>query len=235
VGPGDLSAFRLRLHRAEQPRWDLGRINTGVAHGVAGVAAALCVACEFLGTSDEYATALQHLCRWLAGEAYRDAWGVLTWPPAGRDGDSPPATASPRQAWCYGTPGVAWTLWEAGRVLGSPAPQELATEAMASFCAAFAEERYLTDAEPGLRDSLAFCHGAAGTMAVADAFARHAGLAPATVLRDRIEGVLLTRLEEIPLLGEQSMLLLNGATGVLAALLTVQGGSRSWLTQYGLR
>jgi hypothetical protein len=188
-----------------------------------------------MGSPEECAGALRHASRWLSDQAYEDAGGLLTWPLSGSDGAPPPAAPSRRQAWCYGTPGVAWTLWEAGRVLADAKLRVLAAEAMASFCAVFDEERYLYDAEPGLLDSLAFCHGAAGTLAVADAFARHVRLVPAIGLRDRLEDYLLHRLGKVPALAGRSMQLLNGATGVLAALLTVRGGDRGWLRQYGLR
>ena len=68
-----------------------------------------------------------------------------------------------RQAWCYGSPGIAWALWESGRVLGRKDLEAFALDSMASFCAAFDPDFHL-DAEPVAR--LGFCHGAAGTLAV---------------------------------------------------------------------
>ncbi|MFI6904542.1 lanthionine synthetase LanC family protein [Nonomuraea sp. NPDC050394] len=233
----DLDGLRVReTGPGEEVRgWCPGTVNTGVGHGVAGVAMALRAACEVPGAPRGCAPALARVAHWLVAEMYEDAWGVLTWPPHGREGGGPPAHPSRRQAWCYGTPGVSWALWEAGRVLGDGMLRQVASRAMASFCAAFDPERYLFDGERGGLDSLAICHGAAGTMLVADAFARHADLGGAGALRDLLETYLLDRLDQVPVLAGRRVLLLNGATGVLAALLTVRGGDRAWLAQYGLR
>lgn len=233
----DLDGLRVQIMRvgSEPNHWNVGRVNTGIGHGVAGVAAALRAACEVPGAPDECRHALGRVVRWLTDELYQDSWGVLTWPHAGLDGGEPSTTPSRRQAWCYGTPGASWALWEAGRVLGDAGTQDLAVEAMSSFCAAFDEDRYLYDTEPGDLDSLAFCHGAAGILLVADAFARHADLSMAADLRDRLDGYLSARLDQLPVMAQRWIRLLNGATGVLAALLTVRGADRAWLTQYGLR
>ena len=232
----DLGGLRVGSYHGEELRgWNHGRINTGVAHGVAGVVAALRAACEFMGSPQELTVPLERACQWLAAQVYKDDRGVLIWSPAALEGDLRPLEGNPRQAWCYGTPGVAWTLWDAGRVLGSDELKVVATEAMTSFCLAFEEERYLYSAKDAAWDGLGFCHGAAGILMVADAFTQHADLAPAHELRDRVLHRLLGRLREVPQMAEERMMLLNGATGVLAALLTAQGCDRQWLAQYGLR
>jgi len=232
----DLGGLRVGSYRGEELRgWNHGRINTGMAHGVAGVVAALRAACDFMGSPQELTVPLERACQWLAAQAYRDDRGVLAWPPAALEGDRRPLGDSPRQAWCYGTPGVAWTLWDAGRVLSSDDLKAVANEAMTSFCMAFDEEHFLDPAKEAAWDSLAFCHGAAGILMVADAFTRHANLTPAHELRDRVLHRLLGLLGEVPKAAEERMMLLNGATGILAALLTAQGGDREWLVQYGLR
>jgi hypothetical protein len=227
------SLYRLRVaDYADDPDrwWNCGRINCGLAHGVPGVVAALRVACEIAG-AERYAAALRNACAWVAAQAYADGRGLLTWPPGGLDGE-PPET-SRRQAWCYGTPGVAWALWDAGRTLGDPALQALGTEAMASYCARFDAALYV-DAAP-LNGALGICHGLAGMLAVADAFARHARLAPAAALGARLEALLLERLDEVEQLAETDMKLLTGAAGALATLLSRDGGDRSWLSQLALR
>jgi hypothetical protein len=232
----DLGGLRIGSYRGEELRgWNHGRINTGMAHGVTGVVAALRAACEFLGNPEELTVPLKRASQWLAAQVYRDDRGVLVWPLAAMESDLRPPGKSPLQAWCYGTPGVAWTLWDAGRVLSSDDLRVVASEAMASFCAAFDDEYFLCSSKGAAWDRLAFCHGAAGILMVADTFTRYANLAPARELRDRLLRRLLGMLSKIPEIAGQRMMLLNGATGILAALLTVQGGDRDWLVQYGLR
>jgi lantibiotic biosynthesis protein len=230
----ELTGFRLGDDRGDERRfWNLGRVNTGLAHGVTGVAAALRAMVDASAGAEEFAQPLRRVCAWLMCESYLDGRRVRTWPPAGLDGRRPPQGLSRRQAWCYGTPGVAWTLWDAGRALNDRELQAFALDAMRSFCTAFEERWYLDDGP--VDATVGICHGAAGTLAVADAFARHASLPAAAVLRDHLATYLLDRLEDVHKLARENMSLLSGAAGVLAVLLTVSGGARGWLTQIALR
>jgi hypothetical protein len=124
-------------------------------------------------------------------------------------------------------------LWEAARVLRDPTLQDFAENAMRSFCATFDETFYIGDGP--VRDALGICHGVAGTFAIADAFGLYAGLAEAVSLRDRLEGYLLDRINKIRWLAHEDMTLMNGASGILAVLLTRHGGQREWLSQIALR
>ncbi|MFI9388515.1 lanthionine synthetase LanC family protein [Kutzneria sp. NPDC052558] len=125
-----------------------------------------------------------------------------------------------RQGWCYGMPGIAWALWTAGaraeamrylRILGQT----------------FDPDRNLHGRDA---DRLGICHGAAGVMLIADAFV-HAGVDAARGLRDLTHAYLADRLDLVSTLDET---LLMGASGVLAALLTVEGADRRWLRCLGL-
>jgi hypothetical protein len=231
----DLGGLRVRAYAQDRRRgWNFGRINTGVAHGVGGVVAALAAACRTSrSASDELTPALTRACRWLVAEAFVDDRGLMTWSPAGRDGTPPPAGAARRQSWCYGTPGLAWVLWDAGRTLDDRPLSDFAECAMRSFCEAFDERVYIDDGP--LDDALCLCHGAAGTLAVADAFGRHAHLAQAEALAARLEGYLLDWRRDVERLALDNMTLLSGASGVLAVLLARAGGPRGWMAQVGLR
>lgn len=230
----DLRRLRVGAHKDDELRgWNFRRINTGLGHGIPGVAAALCAACDIAGSSTGLLLPLGRVARWLETESFVDARGVRTWAFGSLDGRRPPAGASHRQAWCYGTPGVSWPLWEAGRLLGDAAVQGFAVDAMRSLCAVWDDAFYIDRGE--LTDALAVCHGVAGTLAVADAFARHAGVAEAASLRDHLTGYLLDRLEQVAAFAAVDLSLLSGAGGVLAVLLTVMGGRRDWLAQLALR
>ncbi|HEX5495970.1 MAG TPA: lanthionine synthetase LanC family protein [Mycobacteriales bacterium] len=230
----DLSRARVTGHPGDPLRdWNTGRVNLGVGHGVAGIAAALLASLVVTGPRQDLARALDRIVRFLQRESYVDDRGIRTWPPAGRRDDPPPTGASGRQAWCYGTPGVAWVLWEAGRVLAAPDVQRFAADAMESLCRCWDDELHV---DPGpAQDSLAFCHGLAGVLLVAGAFDRHAGLPGASGLRAHVRGLLLARLDEVRGLAGHDLSHLTGASGVLSALLTDIGGERSWLPTFALR
>lgn len=224
----DLQRLRVGAYQGEQLRgWNYGRINTGVAHGVAGVVAALRATAEIVGLHDEIAILLQRATRWLVAQSFTDSRGVVTWLSRDLNGDSPPLRAVRRQGWCYGTPGVAWTLWEAGRVLGDFDLQAFALHSARSFLSAYEDTFYL--------DSFGICHGAAGLLLIADAFARYTKLAGATELRDHLQRHLLEHLEPVVQSIVRDPALLSGSSGALAAMLTLCQGDRAWLPVFGLR
>lgn len=229
----DLGRLRVASYLDDAQRsWNHGRINTGLAHGVGGVVAGLVAA---LRTRDmpELRAPLRHACWWLVGESYVDRRNLRTWSPAALEGAAPPTAVSRRQAWCYGTPGLSWVLWDAAQVLHDAELAAFAEEAMRSYCAVFDADLYL---DPGpADDALGICHGAAGILAVADAFATHAGMPEAAALATELEQLSLRRLEQVSVLGESDMTLLTGASGILAMLLTRGGGPRAWLGVLALR
>ncbi|GAA2598756.1 lanthionine synthetase LanC family protein [Streptomyces axinellae] len=213
--------------------WLHGRINTGMGHGVAGVASALSAAVRRLGPRPELAGALVHICHWLRRESYEDARDIRTWSGAGLDDAPLLAGADARQAWCYGTPGVAWALWDAADALGDGETAGWAADAFTSLADGYHEGFHLFGDHPG--DRLGLCHGAAGVLAVADAFHRHAALSAATELRARMLRHLLAAEDELRALGRERTGLLTGVGGALAAVLTSTGASGTWLPCLGLR
>ncbi|RST13627.1 subtilin biosynthesis protein spaC [Streptomyces sp. WAC05374] len=225
---------RLRTGQyADHPHlsWTNGRVNTGMGHGVAGVVAALTAA--FRRTGDPgTARALRRATDWLAARSRTDPRGIRTWPAAAPDGAPSPAVAAPRHAWCYGTPGIAWALWDAADALGDRHTAGLAREAFGTLAERYDEDVHLFGDTPG--DLLGLCHGAAGVLAVADAFARHARMPAAAALRDRLAAHLEGRLPDALRTAWPSGLL-TGPEGALSALLTARGADRDWLPCLGLR
>lgn len=231
---------RLRTgHYQDHPylAWVHGRVNTGMGHGVAGVVAALTAAVRRCGAdpelAGELAAALDRARYWLVRQAYDDARGIRTWPGACLDG-APPPQAHPRQAWCYGTPGVAWALWDAADALGDAAGARWAASAFTTLAEHYDVDFHLYGDSPA--DRLGLCHGAAGVLAVADAFDRHAHLPAAAALKRRLVRYLTARLPRPEDEEGWTADLLTGLPGVFAALLTaVHGGPRTWLPCLGLR
>lgn len=226
----DLSGLRVGRYRGDKRLdWNVGRINLGMAHGLPGVMTALRAAAETDGLGEEQAEVLRRLAARLVAESYVDDRGVITWPfgTVRMDGHRASTGDGRRQAWCYGAPGNAWALWETARLLGDEEMAAYAVASARSFLAAYDDDLYL--------DGLGLCHGAAGLMLVFDAFARYAGLPEAATLADHLADHLMGSLDEPGALAASGWSLLQGAPGVLSALLTRGGGDRRWLTALALR
>lgn len=220
---------------AGDPRlgWLQGRVNTGMGHGVAGLVAALTATVRRTGPRPRLTDALRRATHWLVRQSFEDDRSIRSWDGAGLDGP-PPAGARARQAWCYGAPGITWALWDAADVLGDRAAADWAATAFATLAERYDEDFHLFGDPP--TDRLALCHGAAGVLAVADAFHRWARLSPAAVLGARLADHLTTRLPAALAPGQPGTSLLVGAPGALAALLTATDDtSRDWLSCLGLR
>ena len=78
-----------------------------------------------------------------------------------------PLTPS-RAAWCYGSPGIARSLWLAGEALDRDAYRYLAVSAMRDVFRRPVASRRI--------DAPTFCHGVAGLLAIALRFANDTGL-----------------------------------------------------------
>jgi hypothetical protein len=85
-----LERMRAGTEISEPSAFNIGRINTGMGHGVAGVASALRHAVETLDDGNDYRQALRFACDWLVEEAYLADRDFITWPPVGRDGAKAP-------------------------------------------------------------------------------------------------------------------------------------------------
>ncbi|MFB8290220.1 lanthionine synthetase C family protein [Kitasatospora purpeofusca] len=140
-----------------------GSTGTGAAHGIAGPLSLLALAHEagncLAGQEKAIATAAHWLLDWAAPGP--------SWPPyiSGNDLAQPPdaerlaATAGRRDAWCYGTPGIAAALHHSGRVLADPALTALARRSLDTL--ARRPPATWDTTGPGL------CHGSAGVLSVA--------------------------------------------------------------------
>jgi hypothetical protein len=158
-----------------------GNLNCGLAHGVPGILAFLSLASMSGTSSPRVEQAIQVIADWLTVNRFDDAWGI-NWPTAVgledaggddeaaagrrlRAGDPRASPGGPsRAAWCYGSPGVARSLWLAGRATGRQEYTDLAVAAMESVFRRPIPARMI--------DSPTFCHGVAGLLAIALRFAR---------------------------------------------------------------
>ena len=93
-----------------------GNLNCGLAHGIPGPLALMALALTQGVAVDGLEEAVAAVAAWLVGNRMDDAWGP-NWPTAVPIG-APQREWPSRSAWCYGSPGVARSLWLAGSALG---------------------------------------------------------------------------------------------------------------------
>ncbi|GAB2761457.1 hypothetical protein GCM10027174_42530 [Salinifilum aidingensis] len=230
----DLDGLRVSAYAGhELLDWMQGRVNTGIGHGVPGVLLALAAAVRHLGDAELHPP-LRRAAQWLMARAFTDEHGSTCWY-GGQlfDGEEPPPGPMRRQAWCYGTPGVAWALWEAGAALGDGRIQRFAADAFDSVARRYDPDWHLFGG--GAEETLTLCHGAAGVLGLADCFHRHAGSTSAGVLREDLRRYITDRADQLAALAGTDRALLNGACGAAAALLSCSGADRSWMLCLGLR
>jgi hypothetical protein len=219
-----------------------GNLNCGLAHGAPGVLAFLSLACTSGSSAPRVERAIAAIADWLTVNRCDDQWGV-NWPTAvslyGASGDAEvgaaagaaelragdPRTAPggpSRSAWCYGAPGVARSLWLAGRATGRQDYAELAVAAM--------EAVFRRPVPARMIDSPTFCHGVAGLLAIALRFARETN-APAFIdASSALAGQVLGAFDPASRLGFRNIEfgdnqtdqpgLLDGAAGVALVLLS---------------
>lgn len=217
--------------------YPVGNLNCGLAHGIPGPLAALSLACKAGVHVDGMRGAIDRIASWLSGHRTDDEWGP-NWPTAFplatanesgiaepmQQSSSVPATS--RAAWCYGSPGISRALWLAGEALSDRGYQQLAREALfAVYRRPIAERRI---------DSPTFCHGVAGLLQITLRFYRDTGLREFFDAAKSLTKQVVSSCEPDSILGVRNLEaggrridqagLLDGAPGVVLALLAANGG-----------
>lgn len=148
-----------------------GNLNCGLAHGIPGPLVVMALGLEAGFSVEGLREAIMRTAQWLVHHRSGDSYGV-NWPtvvPYSANGNiEPNQLDSSRAGWCYGAPGVARSLWLAGRALGDEELQHIAVEGM--------EAVYRRPIEKRRIDSPTFCHGVAGLLQVTLRFAHDTGL-----------------------------------------------------------
>ncbi|MFI1496637.1 lanthionine synthetase C family protein [Streptomyces platensis] len=158
--------YVLPRDRAEYPRGDF---NVGVAHGICGPLALMSLAYRSGHRVPGMADALRRMADWVVSVGYTDGLG-MRWPgrvalmEAAGEPSHPGAELRPpremgarsRPGWCYGTAGIAWSLYLAGRALGDLRLTTLAEDAVSGLVRRPLDTA--VSADPG------FCHGRAGVL-----------------------------------------------------------------------
>lgn len=176
LSPGDLPAWHTPVDllydddlRRQYPH---GYLNVGLAHGAPGILAALSLAQLSGHRAERLEPAIRTLAEWLrrhtGGAADHPVWPTAVRLAAGdRTLQVVDACEQSRDAWCYGTPGVARAMYLAGTALDEAGWRAAASAAMAGVYARPVPDRAI--------DSATFCHGVAGLLQITLRFAQDTG------------------------------------------------------------
>jgi lantibiotic biosynthesis protein len=159
--PGWYVPRKYQFLEKDKALYSQGNFNCGLAHGIPGPLALLSLATLRNVKVKNQLEAIQLMSEWLSERMMEDEYGPL-WPDRIRFEDEihnrRPDHYFTREAWCYGTPGVARSLYLAGKALNDCALKELA---MRSFQATISRPKELWKAE-----SSSFCHGKSGVLQI---------------------------------------------------------------------
>jgi len=200
-----------------------GGINTGLAHGVAGLIAAFSFSLTMEPDQPKVRHALKSLCRWLRSTMIVDRAGVRGWP----------SIASVDQgvivyggSWCYGASGIALVLSQAAEILEDDVMIEEAESIMRDVYI------FLRKSDGGSTPML--CHGTAGTAMVAlKFFSRSAASEHRDGLRMLFDRIMASfsndfpicfRFDDRPGVDMNRIHFLEGATGTALALAAIVDG-----------
>jgi hypothetical protein len=195
-----------------------GNLNCGLAHGIPGPLALMALSLTAGAAVEGLAHAVRRTSDWLVAHRLDDRWGI-NWPAAVPI--SPTGWEEPtRSAWCYGSPGVARSLWHAGRALRDEGLLQLAVDAMTAVYERPIPERRI--------DSPTFCHGIAGLLQISLRFANDTKLpmfsrAAADLIEQILESYMPERLLGFASVEPDGRLVdqagfLDGAPGVVVVL-----------------
>lgn len=138
----------------------LGAFDTGLAHGISGCLAILAKASLAGVTVPGQAEAMHRITQWLQSHRTDIANFKEVWPAyihLQNQKEIVPSSAY-RDGWCYGAPGIAFSLFLASCALKDSALYAYAVEAMEAVCKRFATQNTLSCAS--------ICHGLSGLLAM---------------------------------------------------------------------
>lgn len=229
--PGWYISFDQLVTPQERHLSPQGHLNLGLSHGIPGVLGLLALALEAGIEVPGQREAITRVADWLIAWRQTDETGSY-WPLHVKWADLQAGRVQKpfyREGWCYGAPGVARTLWLAGRAMGRSEWQELA---VASYRETFRRPEELWDApRPN------FCHGRAGLLQLTAAMAADSGAEDLAAQRDRLLDEVLAKYDpDTPFGYGDEPGLLNGAAGIALVLLDQLGEqSTAWETAFMIR
>lgn len=202
--------------------------NAGMSHGISGVAAALS-----LGPSTPCSRlVMERIGSWLSERCVVTESGTTMPCWIGKDGPQPD-----RLAWCYGSPGTAAALAQAGTATGRPGLHEVSASLLHTIA------RLPSTARPPMDEAL--CHGKAGILLCANVVARLSGDDEARSLSEALLTEIVGAFDSKLALGYRALYpsgegvdspcLLIGAVGIALTLATAANGEvPGWARLLGL-
>lgn len=168
--PGWHIPSHLLLHQHERDLYPGGVFNCGLSHGIPGVLAFLSLSYEQGVTVPGHKEAIDTIARWLINWAREDEYG-LYWPACvsweEQLAQSYLRETNSREAWCYGSPGVARSLWLAGTTFDQPDWKDTALSAIRATFKRPEQDWNLF--------SPTFCHGWSGLLQITHRMWRESG------------------------------------------------------------
>ncbi|WP_106766270.1 lanthionine synthetase C family protein [Paenibacillus faecalis] len=168
--PGWHIPSRFLIHEHERELYPNGLFNCGLSHGIPGVLAFLSLSYEQGVIVQGHKEAIETITGWLIQWASEDEYGLF-WPASISWEEQITNTylrePKSREAWCYGSPGVARSLWLAGTALDQPEWKDTALSAMLATFKRPLEQWNLF--------SPIFCHGWSGLLQITNRMWRESG------------------------------------------------------------
>jgi lantibiotic modifying enzyme len=142
---------------ANNSQMENGMVDCGMAHGIVGALSVMSLALSKGVEVEGIRESVRTIADWLITHIMNDEWGI-GWPAAVGIIDGQYSTVNnsiAEDGWCYGAPGIAMALLNAGRALGESEFSAYAIEALRSGNRRAQTQRIL-------HRSPALCHGLAG-------------------------------------------------------------------------
>lgn len=212
--PGWFTPSKFQSSAGDKSSFPVGSFNCGMAHGIPGPLALLSIAYNSgIEVPGQY-RAIENITEWLLDSQEEDELGSY-WPHIipFEELITKNKLLRQREAWCYGTPGVACALYISSISLNNPA---IAQTALKSFINAVSYE-----CDRNRMDSPSLCHGLSGLLLMSKRM-WHSTKDPAiTILIDQLMTKLLQRFDSSTPLGYK-----DAEPGVANTI--------RWLTKAGL-
>jgi|GEM_PF-544945 len=222
----------------ERIRYPNGNFNLGLSHGIPGVLVFLSSAFHLSVTERGHTEAIDTIVNWLVRKrialSHRFVWpSFISWEEELKG--SLPENPLSRDAWCYGTPGVARSLYIAGSVLERADLKQFAIDSFSSI--------FNSPEKAWGIPCPTFCHGLSGLLLITHLMASESSSSLLTQQTLCLREKLLARFDPILPFGFKSLDpqkqrkefipldrvdLLEGASGILLTLLSLHSSTKQW-------